>query len=146
MSDLYTARNWVKQLRKQMTDIGNVLPKELKDDGAVAKMYVDALDAALADLMVGQGLDPEAEMNTDRSYSDAASGDSMFGFSVGERVKVKGTVKPQYLAGAEGEVTGFGRKKIQVSFDDNPKYRRFQNAKNVSCPSTILEKIERSPF
>ena len=58
--------------------------------------------------------------------------------NVGDRIRFNNSVRPRYLAGSEGVVTGWKRTKIQIRPDD--ALGRFHGG-DINCPVSILDKI-----
>lgn len=73
--------------------------------------------------------------------SQSALTKSVNDFKVGDRVRlISINMRPMYLRGAEGSVTGHGQKKLKIKLDENKAYRKYSGV-ITSAPVSIVEKL-----
>lgn len=57
----------------------------------------------------------------------------------GDIIRFSSRINPKYLSGLTATVVKFNPKTIVVDCPDDPRYRRFQGAKNIRCPKNVIE-------
>ena len=63
-------------------------------------------------------------------------------FRPGQKVKLTGEVRPQYLVGATATVKRVNKTRVVVDFDPGQQLGRFGSGRDVTCPPAILEPVD----
>lgn len=63
---------------------------------------------------------------------------NVVGVRTGDTVTFSNSIRPKYLIGMTATVVKRNPKSVVVTCPDDPAYGRFQNARNVRCPNSLI--------
>jgi hypothetical protein len=68
--------------------------------------------------------------------------EKIYDFNKGDTVVFNSQARPQYLQGLTATIVRINRVRVVLSTPDAFEYRRFRNSKALTCPVSIIDKME----